>query len=81
MDIEIDMPEWFDNTIGWFFSWGMSPGFFDLPNIWMVAAGLIIFLLIISIVRIGRVRRREGELAREREAHSVFNLHPPGDEW
>jgi hypothetical protein len=69
VDIEIDMPEWFDNSIGWFFNWGMTPGYFGFPNIWFVAGGVLIFLLIAGLIRIRNVRRREDQLAREYQAN------------
>ncbi|MDB5186861.1 MAG: hypothetical protein JWM07_333 [Candidatus Saccharibacteria bacterium] len=81
--MEIDMPEWFDQSIGWFFNWGMSSDYFPVPNIWIVVVALFIFLLIAGVVRMRNIGKREAELAKapaKRESHPLRQFDVPGDE-
>ncbi len=80
--MNIDTSSLTDNPIGWFFNWGMSTDYLPVPNIWIVAGLLLIFLLIISIVRVRNVKRRNKELARRRDAGNepYGQLYVYGDE-
>lgn len=64
--MEIDMPEWFDTWVGAPINWAMSADLIGIENIWLVVAGLLVLIVLISLIHRRRVRRNQ-ERRRQRE--------------